>query len=381
MSNEDFLKQVSKRFECLIDEATSTCKVCQSIWKSEKDQSLLQKAIKYLNSGNMASLEEEIAPEFYEIIVGLALRKLGYEVIHYEHMKRNENDGEKTPDFLVRDNSGNEFFVEVTYAVAINSLDRNAQQLMNILQQVISNMGSGLVFSVSVSYKADGSNTELSEEDKKIFRRMQTLIQDIVTNPASKEEFIRFAGRLFEEVRSRDMVDKIWELSGNEDGLRFTVRLFATHPPNRFKSMVMLSYVGPPYNYLKNAIEAKVKKKKKKKYHELDKPVVLFIGVPGDIWHDKLHEILADRVHRRTQDDFAGYVIHYFSPIHFLLNTDISGSFVSIPNPYYEGIHPQVLFDFPICLLTHNGFKVTKNYCKQDMVNEHLKEVGQDAHD
>jgi len=76
MENRDISEQLVTRFECLINKATSLfkCDTCLSTWNPYADRSIFQKAIKYLQSGDIVNLEEEIIPEFYEIIVDMILR-------------------------------------------------------------------------------------------------------------------------------------------------------------------------------------------------------------------------------------------------------------------------------------------------------------------
>jgi len=418
MENRDISEQLVTRFKYLINKATSLfkCDTCLSTWNPDADRSIFQKAIKYLQSGDIVNLEEEIIPEFYEIIIGMILRRLGYEVIHYEHIKRNKKNGEKTPDFLIRDISDNEFFVEVTCAISINSLDRNVQQLMNILHCIASDMGEGLVFSISIDYVPEEETTKILQKEEKIDKRIRDIIQDIVTNQASQNKFRQFAKELFEKTINEGEVSKEWKHPKNKGRLKFSSRLISNSFSSKLKSLVMLSYVGPSYSYLKKAIENKIKGKKK--YEELNKPVVLFIGVPFNMIHSELHNILAHLVYgishidslkdimekikaqqckvvftneksytlplkgneylihlsdSQLQYEFAGYIIHYFSPVEFLLNPEMSGSFVSILNPFYEKEYPPVLFDFPICLFSLDGFKTIKNSSKLKIIRDCLK--------
>jgi len=294
---------------------------------------------------------------------------------------------------LIKDISGNEFFVEVTYAISINSLDRNVQQLMNILHSIASDMGEGLVFSISIDYVPEKGIVKSSQRGAKLDKRMRDIIQDIVTNQASRNEFYQFAEELFKQTISKGEVNKEWK-HPDKGCLKFFSRLISNS--FKLKSFVMLSYIGPSYSYLKEAIENKIKEKKK--YKELDKPVVLFIGVPFNMIHSELHNILAHLVYGinhinslmdimeeikakqckvvfTNEKSYAlpGYIIHYFSPVEFLLNPEISGSFVSIFNPFYEKEYPSILFDFPICLFSLDGFKTIKNSSKLKIIRDWLK--------
>jgi len=412
MGNRDILDKLVTRFKCLIDKVTTLvkCDTCLSIWNPTADQNIFQKAI----------IEEGKIPEFYEIIIDMILRILGYEVIHYEHIKRNKKDGEKTPDFLIRDVLGNEFFIETTYAISINSLDRNVQQLMNIMHSIASNIGKGLIFSVSINYMPNKATIGVPQKEEKIDKKIRDIIQDIVTNQASRNKFRRFLKELFEKTINEGEVSREWKDPNKGDSLKFSCCIIPNPFPDKLKSLVMLSYVGPSYSYLKKAIENKIKDKRK--YEKLNKPVVLFIGVPFTMIHSELHSILAHLVYgishidslkdikdefkaqqcklvftnekssipscflslkgneylihlsnSRLQYRFAGYIVHYFSPVEFLLNPEMSGSFVSILNPFYEEEYPPVLFDFPICLFSFDGFKIIKNYSKLKMIRDCLK--------